>query len=1179
MEEVRHISFVVTTLGELELEVSQVTGREAISQLFEYEVLASYRQQGAGGITAEELLGQEAVLLLHRSRNGSLEVVRRVHGLIAEVNDRLETQADFSSFRMRFVPRAYRLSLMEQQDVLLDVDLPTLLRQKLDAAAFKGDDYQIRLFGKYPVRELVVQYRETDLAFISRQCEHFGVSFFFEHEDGRDVMVFTDRNEAFPEIQGKTALPYRPRGEHHEVYRFEENLRMIPAQYVVRDYNYRNPQMDVTGQAMFDEGKGTVIEYGTHVKTPDEADMLAQVRAEERIASRRRFEGTTDIERLAAGRRFVLSEHPMGDVRLLVTEMRIEAALSAYGAGIAQSDALRFECHFQAIREATRHRPARLTPRPRIYGVINAVVEAEEKGQYAEVDDQGRYLVKFMFDTQTPDGRRASRYVRMAQPHTGAGYGIHFPLRAGIEVLISFVDGDPDRPIITAAVPNPQTASPVVRDNRTRNVVRTGGGNEINFDDKSDGQRVKIHSPYASTTFQLGAPNSPESGAVLETWGASSQVAFSGVSSMSAWNALLTMAKTELASGNVISDAGGGPAKASEYALWGIELGVNSIGGMAETALKVVEIMRKEEERKIAKEKAKKIKAEAAYRKELEKRVAQIMAEAPPGTDERLVVARVEADIGAKTKALRDEYTLGGLPQNPNDPNSKRPGDVITAHLSDPRAEPSPELLALEAEYASALADIASGDPARAGAAEATFVRMGDLAKTFFQANFPVNKTADYGSVKTKEADQTAAKAALEQKGKDYAKADKDADAARNDALVMAKYELDLASAEYSRKEFELQQGEYARNLKQADHTLNAIKKATDLATTVTGLYSTVTGILGLLGEQGGVKKAREAWDKASDLLHDSNHREEEGFYVLGATMSDFAGSMSGFGKALAVVGAGLTGPAGALAAKLAIDKMNKAAALKAGAAKAKAITANSPEPVFNIQSSSGTAALIGKNAALVSSQATVLLGQVAEEEEEDEDELGLMDKVQGFFGKGKAAAKKKDKKKKDKEKKDKALADSLGKMARSVLDNKGTVAVVGEKQAFVTSPETVEIAGDQRVAVTSSKHVDVLGEEQIDVLAGARQSPGWGMKVDATTRNVTYGNVTGEWKGEITAQGIHLGAQRRSMGLESKLQSTTVSHGRTSVELDGTSMTLKSTRIEHTANLISVNGKRVMIG
>src|SRR5690606_34820472 len=122
---------------------------------------------------------------------------------------------------------------------------------------------------------------------------------------------------------------------------------------------------------------------------------------------------------------------------------------------------------------------------------------------------------------------------RMAQPHTGPGYGFHFPLRHGVEVLITFIDGDPDRPIISAAVPNPQTPSVVGSNNGTRNIIRTGAGNEINIDDTEGAERIKLSTPYGSSSFQLGAPNLPSAGASLNTSDAWNAVAGSGVTTAS----------------------------------------------------------------------------------------------------------------------------------------------------------------------------------------------------------------------------------------------------------------------------------------------------------------------------------------------------------------------------------------------------------------------------------------------------------------------------------------------------------------------------------------------------------------------------------------------------------------------------------------------------------------------
>ena len=134
------------------------------------------------------------------------------------------------------------------------------------------------------------------------------------------------------------------------------------------------------------------------------------------------------------------------------------------------------------------YRPPRVTPRPRIHGVITGITEpapAGTSGRHAQIDEQGRYTVKFFFDGAAGEGRqRSSAPVRMAQPHAGDGYGMHFPLKPSVEVTVTFVDGDPDRPIISGAVPNPVTTSPVTRREATLNRLKTQSGAMIEFKDR-----------------------------------------------------------------------------------------------------------------------------------------------------------------------------------------------------------------------------------------------------------------------------------------------------------------------------------------------------------------------------------------------------------------------------------------------------------------------------------------------------------------------------------------------------------------------------------------------------------------------------------------------------------------------------------------------------------------------
>ena len=163
--------------------------------------------------------------------------------------------------------------------------------------------------------------------------------------------------------------------------------------------------------------------------------------------------------------------------------------------------------YFTAIPSDVQFRPEAKTQKPRIHGTIRAEVDAGSgAGSYADLDAQGRYLVILPFDLSGHSPGKASCRIRMAQPYAGSSEGIHFPLHKGTEVLLTFVDGDPDRPLIAGAVPNAETQSPVREANRTMNVIQSAAGNRLEMEDSLGKERVKLSTPYSSTFLHLGAP-------------------------------------------------------------------------------------------------------------------------------------------------------------------------------------------------------------------------------------------------------------------------------------------------------------------------------------------------------------------------------------------------------------------------------------------------------------------------------------------------------------------------------------------------------------------------------------------------------------------------------------------------------------------------------------------------
>lgn len=460
------------------VQIREVRGRERISRLFEFDVLVAVPVHQA--LDPRRVAGATATLVFSEARADR----RRVHGMIAEVVDLLGTETDLLTYRLRLVPRAWRLGLVRMQEIYMDRSLREIIEQKLRSVGLLAQS-GFAIHGKDDRREFVVQYDETDLAFLSRLTEHVGWSFYFDQTGDSDRIVFTDNPTGFAAVAGAEAAPFRPRGERSDVYSIEAVTRLVPRMYAVGDFNYMTPQVDLSSMAELEGGYGGgVIEYGTHYKTGEEGAAFARLRAEEHEAGALVFRGEAGLCTLTAGARVTLTGHPRVDeMELLVVAVEHHATQTAFGGGSA--DDSHYHATFEAIPAQVPFRPPRVTPRPRIHGVTSGIIEADPgiETERAWIDDQGRYLVRMLFDTAAPGERKASLPVRMSQPHAGPGYGVHFPLRPGIEVLVAFIGGDPDRPVIVGSVPNALTPTPVFDKLATRHRIKTWSGVMVEIDD------------------------------------------------------------------------------------------------------------------------------------------------------------------------------------------------------------------------------------------------------------------------------------------------------------------------------------------------------------------------------------------------------------------------------------------------------------------------------------------------------------------------------------------------------------------------------------------------------------------------------------------------------------------------------------------------------------------------
>ena len=417
-------------------------------------------------------------------------------------------------------PRVWMLGQRSRLRLLTDISVPDIVKSFLQEAGFLNQkDYQFLLTQSYEKRSFTIQYNETDLAFISRLTEHWGISFFFEHRDGRDVIVFTDGDQRWKAGQ-VPVLPFTDTGERLGLVDLNLRRCRVPGRYILRDYNPDHPTVDWTRSGLIQDGdEGEVIEYCSNFESMEEGDLLLRARLDALQASRMIFSGQVAEAVLEVGTTVQFAGYPAYDLKplsLISVELDWKSPVF-FGDSPAE-----FSQRFEAVVAGLNVRPERRAPALRIDGVIPGMIEASNDQEYAELDKDGGYRVRLMVDDPQVNLRPYAG-VRMMQPHGGQGYGFHFPLRSGTEVALSFIDGNPDRPVISGTMPNPQHSSPIQNATAKSNVIRTGGGNEINFQDSKGNERIKLTSPHGNSLIQIGSPNFPNSGITLDTLGAMSE--------------------------------------------------------------------------------------------------------------------------------------------------------------------------------------------------------------------------------------------------------------------------------------------------------------------------------------------------------------------------------------------------------------------------------------------------------------------------------------------------------------------------------------------------------------------------------------------------------------------------------------------------------------------------------
>jgi type VI secretion system secreted protein VgrG len=493
------------TYSSKDLQVIRFEGEEALSKpfLFQLEVAMEEAEPDF-----DALLGQAAMLTIEGDQG-----TRYVCGIVSKF-EQFSEPARLTQYKVDVVPKLWLLGLRHNSRIFQQMPAPDIVKKVLTDAGIPSGEFQLRLKSSYSEREYCVQYRESDLAFISRLMEEEGIYYWFEHSQNKHVLVMGDAASIHTPIDGDATVFFQsstgqePDVEHILKFRYAQAVR--PGEVVLRDFDFKKPTLDLTAQKAADRDTALEIyDYPGEYTQPSVGAALSEVRLQELQTPRRLGNGTSNCRRLIPGFKFTLAEHPRPDLsreylltRVLHSGSQIQVLKEAAGA------AARNEYHsdFACIPSSVQFRPQRLTPRPVLAGSQTAVVTGP-KGEEIYPDEHGRVKVQFHWDREGKRDEKSSCWIRVSQTWAGPGWGAVVIPRIGQEVIVQFLEGDPDRPIITGTVYNGDNRhSASLPGSKSQSGFRsnsTPGGagyNEFVMDDTKGNELMRVHGQFDMDT-------------------------------------------------------------------------------------------------------------------------------------------------------------------------------------------------------------------------------------------------------------------------------------------------------------------------------------------------------------------------------------------------------------------------------------------------------------------------------------------------------------------------------------------------------------------------------------------------------------------------------------------------------------------------------------------------------
>lgn len=487
-------------LGPDKLILADMGGSEELGRLFDYELQLTSDDPA---IDLNQLLGKPMGLSVQQG----LGSWRHFHGIVARCSQSVD-QGQFASYRVTLRPWLWLLTRTSDCRIFQHQSAPQIIKQVLRDLGFS--DFEDSLSRNYREREYCVQYRETSFDFVSRLMEEEGIYYFFRHEQERHVLVLADAYGAHQKAPGYESVPYYPPdGQHRErdhINDWHLAQEVQPGSLELNDYDFQRPSARIDVRSAMPRphqgGDYPLYDYPGAYEQSQDGEHYARTRLESLHSLHERVELRGNARGLGSGHLFSLDNFTRQDqnreylivaARYYVHQERLE---SGGGGGAAQ-----FESNLSCIDAQQSYRPMSSTLRPIVKGPQTAVVVGPA-GEEIWTDQYGRVKVHFHWDRHDQSNENSSCWIRVSQAWAGKNWGSMQIPRIGQEVIVSFLEGDPDRPIITGRVYNAEQAVPYdLPGNATQSGMKSrsskGGSpanfNEIRMEDKKGAEQLYVH--------------------------------------------------------------------------------------------------------------------------------------------------------------------------------------------------------------------------------------------------------------------------------------------------------------------------------------------------------------------------------------------------------------------------------------------------------------------------------------------------------------------------------------------------------------------------------------------------------------------------------------------------------------------------------------------------------------